>query len=118
MFGDILLITSYFSSIYLGEPTNEAASQAAMRLIGKGYPAEKLLLVQGELAFASGPRVHGVRSVRITEYEPDDKVQILIGTIQVLARIRLRKDRCVNVMLKPPLSIVVITCVAFPVHFP
>lgn len=114
MLGDVLLISSCFCSIYLGEPTNEAACRAAERLVEKGYPPEKILLVQGELAFASGSRVRNVRRVRITEYEQDDGIQILIGTVPVLARIRLRKDRCMNVMLKPPLAIVVSICIALP----
>lgn len=89
------------------EPTNIAASRAAERLVAQGYPPERMLVLRAERAFRSSPPPVGVRSVRIQDYRADDKVQLIIGTVQVLSRIHLHRIRCECVMLKPPAAVVV-----------
>lgn len=88
-------------------------TRTAYRLIRKGYPAGRLLIVRGEQAYNSGAQVDGIECVRVTNYYPDDGKQVLIGTPQVLARVRLHRENTVGVMLKPPLLVVVCTLFTF-----
>lgn len=68
-----------------------------------------MTVVRAEQAYGSAPQVAGVRCVRVTNYYPDEDVQLLIGTPHVLARIRLHRDNTVGVMLKPPALVMVCT---------
>lgn len=93
--------------ILLAEPTNEAVNRTVKRLKDKGYPLDQLEVVRGEHAFRTAFRVPGVRYTLITEFNPDENTQLLVGTVQVLARIGLHRDSHVGVMLKPPATVVV-----------
>lgn len=93
--------------ILLAEPTNEAVNRTVKRLKDKEYPLNQLEVVRGEHAFRTAFRVPGVRYTLITEFNPDENTQLLVGTVQVLARIGLHRDSHVGVMLKPPATVVV-----------
>lgn len=74
-----------------------------------------MLVVKAQHAFHSTPPPPGVRSVRIQDYQPDDNVQLIVATVQVLSRIPLHRVRSECVMLKPPAAVVV-SCTTLFIH--
>lgn len=93
--------------IYLAQPTNDSVNRTVTRLKKKGFPLDRLLVVRGEHAFGTARRVDGVTYVKVTRYYPNDGIQLIVGTVNVLARLRLHRDNTVSVMLKPPAAVLV-----------
>jgi hypothetical protein len=96
----------YFSRIYVAVPTNVNAAGTAARLIKKGIPSERVLHIVAEQHAARNENLKD-RIVRITNYKSNDTVQVIIGTIQVLSRIGVNKDRSEALWQKSPLMILV-----------
>jgi hypothetical protein len=87
------------------------AETTIARLLGKGFPANKLLHVLSEQA--PEPRVVPHRApkhktVRITQYQASDEIQLIVGTVQVLPRLALPKQTIVGLYNCSPLLIVVL----------
>jgi hypothetical protein len=81
------------------------------RLLGKGFPPERLLHVLSEQA--PGPRVDPRRAqrhktVRITQYQASDEIQLIVGTVQVLPRLAVPKLTIVGLYNCSPLMIAVL----------
>jgi hypothetical protein len=46
-------------------------------------------------------------ATKITDYQPDDQIQLLIGTVQVLSRISINKNADEGLWQKPPATVIV-----------
>jgi hypothetical protein len=80
------------------------------RLIQKGFPASQILHVVGEQASFNHAESFVHPTVRVTDYEHNDGIQIIIGTVQVLPRIFLLKNVKKGLYQKSPLFAVVSFC--------
>jgi hypothetical protein len=91
-------------------PSNLCATKAVDRLLQKGFPASQLLHVVGEQAAFNHAEAFVHPTVRVTDYEHNDGIQIIIGTVQVLPRIFLLKNVKKGLYQKSPLYVVVCFC--------
>jgi hypothetical protein len=82
------------------------AKATVRRLLSKGVPEHKMVHIIGEQQALASTTMDKTQ-VRITDYEPDDKTQLLIGTIQVLSRISMNKNTEMSLYQKPPLLVIV-----------
>jgi hypothetical protein len=84
------------------------AERTVVRLLKKGYPASKILRVVAEAFDDDSSEPCTTTVCRITNYEMDDNIQLVIGTPQVLSRLALSKDPKKSFWNKPPLVVIVI----------
>jgi hypothetical protein len=88
-------------------PTNLCATNAVVRLKRKGFPADQILHVVGEQAAMHHDGMFKHETIRVTEYEHSDQIQLIVATVQVLPRIFLLKDTKKGLFQKSPLLVAV-----------
>lgn len=96
----------------LGVPTNALAFKSVERLHKKGFDMRFVLHVVAE-QIDFDPKRAFCRIVRINDYEQDDGIGIIVGTVQLLSRIGILHDNARNLFMKPPLLFVVIVIFYF-----
>jgi len=93
--------------VLLAVPTNLCAGKAVERLIGKGFPPKQILHVIGEQAAATHGKAFKHPTVRVTNYEHNEEVQLIVATVQVMPRIFMLKVTIKGLFQKSALLIAV-----------